>query len=366
MKETDFTESGTENSVETEYAKCTSCGANMEFDPESKALLCPHCGNRIFFESKTADEIDLLSGFSQDNAWDKQFNAFFKCDNCGANVVLGKNETASCCPFCGTPQVKKQEELCGIKPSAVLPFEIAEEKAVLAAKKWFKSRFYATKDFKKNLNGEHLKGVYVPCFTFDSYTTSSYVGRIGITRTRTVGSGKNARTETYTVWRNIAGTYYFNFDDVLISAGNQLDHKIIDKISPFNTNEGKEYDNKYLLGYMAYHYDKEISECWEDAKNIMDSKLKSAILGQYPHDKMAYFNVSTSHERVTYKYVMLPVYVGCIKHSKKNYNFYINGSTSKTWGEYPKSFWKIFFTVMFGILVFLGTIILLSEFGSCG
>ena len=352
---------GKQNSVETEHVKCSGCGANMEFNPENQVLICPHCGNKVEFNTQTqAQEIDITAGFNSENNWQKDEATVFKCDNCGAQVVLNNGQTASSCPFCGTPHVQRAEELAGLKPNAVLPFTFGVDKAIEFTKKWVKRLFYAKKAFKKRVDTDHVKGVYAPCFTFDSYTTSSYVGRIGKTYTRTVGSGKNRRTETYTVWRDIAGTYYDSFDDVLITAGSKFDQKKMDKLSPFDTNSSKSYEGKYLLGYMAYRYDYELEDCWSNAKNIMDRRIERGILSQYSYDKVAYLNVSTSHERVTYKYVMLPVYVGSIPFNKKSYNFYINGNTGKVWGQYPKSFWKILFTVLLGLGIIAGIVLLVN------
>ena len=200
--------------------------------------------------------------------------------------------------------------------------------------------------------------MYTPCFTFDSFTTSYYEGRIGTTHTRTVGSGKNRRTETYVVWRHIRGTYTRGFDDVLITAGEKLAQRTLDKISPFETNASRQFEEKYMLGFMAYHYDKELVDCWGDAKKVMDASIRHGILSGYVYDRIGYLNVSTSHENVTYKYVMLPVYVGNYRYNKKAYNFYVNGETGKVNGKYPKSVPKILGLVL-GIVAVVVAIALL-------
>ena len=336
--------------VATEKVKCPGCGANMVFDPEKQLLYCPHCGStRELGEIGTAKELDINEGFSADSEWKAEETIVFRCDNCGAKVILARGETAKLCPFCGTAHVEKTEELAGIKPNAVLPFSFGAEAALEYSKKWAKRRFFAPIKFKRHLQADNVNGVYVPCFTFDSQTYSSYQGRIGTTHTRTVGSGKNARTETYTVWRNIAGNYSESFDDVAISAGEKCGQKQLDKISPFDTNNSKEYEEKYLLGFMAYHYDYELSECWGFAKKKMDALIRSGILRQYSYDKVDYLNVSTTHENVTYKYVMIPVYVGNYSFKEKLYNFFVNGTTGKVFGKYPKSPLKIALLVLLGL-----------------
>jgi len=346
-------------SVETESVKCEGCGSNLVFDPDTQKLKCPHCGfEKEFDTSIHAQERAIANGLSDSRKWTAEEAVVFRCENCGAKVVLSVGESAKSCPFCGTAHVCKLEELAGIKPNAVIPFAFDEKKATEFSKAWAKKRFFAPRSFKKNISTDNVKGVYTPCFTFDSQTFSHYSGRLGKTRTRTVGSGKNRRTETYTVWFDIGGTYALNFDDVLITAGSKFNQGNLDKISPFDTNESKEYQENYLLGYMAYHYDQELTDCWGAAKSRMDKSIESAILRQYSYDKVGYLNVSTSHSNVTFKYVMLPVYVGNYKFKQKLYNFFVNGSTGRVFGKTPKSWVKILATVLLSIAVVAGVFLL--------
>lgn len=349
--------------AQTESVKCTACGSNMVFNPDSQVLVCPHCGTeREFGQSAIAEERDLRDGLMGSAKWTAEETVVFGCDNCGAKVVLSQGETATSCPFCGTAHVRKTDELAGIKPNAVIPFAFDIDKAVSLSKEWAKKRFYAPRNFKRKVSTDNVKGVYTPCFTFDTNTFSYYEGRIGITKTRTVGSGKNKRTQTYVVWRNISGTFQHGFDDLLVTAGSKIGQRELNKISPFDTNNSKEYDSDYLLGFMAYHYDVELEDCWSKAKDIVDGRLRSLILGQYVHDRVAYFNVSTTHSNVTYKYVMLPVYVGNYTYKSKPYNFFVNGCTGKVYGKTPLSALKIALTVLLGLAVIVG-IILLKESG---
>ncbi len=331
-----------ERDVETELVKCENCGSNMVFDPESQQLECVHCGSKKSFASgEIASELDITEGFDNSLEWQGEEVCCFFCDNCGAKIVLRSGEAATVCPFCNSAHAIKPEEMSGLKPNALVPFVFDEEKGLELAKTWAKKKFFAPRKFKKNITSESFKGVYAPCFTFDSFTTSYYEGRIGKTHTRTVGTGKNRRTETYVVWRNIRGTYRYNFDDLLITAGKKFDQPTLDKIAPYDTNDSKRYEENYLLGFMAYQYDEELTDCWQKAKRRIDGELKRLILSQYVHDRVAYLNVSTVHERVTYKYVMLPVYVGAFNFKKKLYNFFVNGSTGKVSGKTPKSAFKI-------------------------
>lgn len=345
--------------VGTEIIKCDGCGANMIFDPDAQKLYCPHCGSvKELKDGGTAKEISLLHGLDSDNYDSSDEAVVFRCSNCGASVVINDGKSATVCPFCGTAHVQKTDDLPGLKPNGLIPFAFGAKKALELSKAWAKKRLFAPRKFKKKLGAENVNGVYTPCFTFDSYTTSLYNGKIGITHTRTVGSGKNRRTETWTEWKYISGTYYDNFDDILVTAGSKFDQKKLDKIAPYDTNDGKAYEKKYMLGFMAYKYDNNLEGCWDFAKSRIDARIRNGILSRYVYDKVAYLNVSTSHDRVTYKYVMLPVYVGNYNFNKKLYNFYVNGDTGKVWGKTPKSPLKIAIAVLLGIALVAGVVAL--------
>ena len=353
-----------QNQTDTEIVKCSGCGSNMVFNPDTQTLYCNHCGNKLNFDTNSmATEQDLNEGLRAAPKFSMEEAAVFECDNCGAKVVLEGGQSSADCPFCGTSHVRKTDELAGIKPNAVIPFAFNEQKALLLTKTWAKKRFYAPRAFKKNLKTENLKGVYTPCFTFDSSTCSFYHGRIGKTHTRVVGSGKNRRTQTYVVWRNISGVFNHRFDDVLITAGTKFDQTSLNSISPFDTNGSKEFEENYLLGYLSYHYDKELVDCWEQAKTVMDQNLKQLILNGYSYDKVAYLNLSTTHADLTYKYVMLPVYVGNFNYKKKLYNFYVNGSTGRVNGKTPKSVLKILATVLIAAAFVVGAILAINLLG---
>jgi hypothetical protein len=85
------------------------------------------------------------------------------------------------------------------------------------------------------------------------------------------------------------------------------------------------------------------------------------ILDQYAHDRVAYLNVSTTHENLTYKYVMLPVYVGNFNYKQKLFNFFVNGSTGRVNGKTPKSALKIALTVLFIVAIVAGIVLFIMN-----
>ncbi len=346
---------------EGKFVKCQACGGNLVFDPKTQTLLCEHCGSAFDFDKDRAvREIAIEEAFAKADLWTDA--VVVRCANCGAKVVIDANEVGKECPYCGTSQVRKTEEIVGIRPNAIYPFTIEKTDAEGLCKKWVKRKFFAPRKFKKNIEAQKIRGVFEPCFSFDSSTYSTYNGRVGYRRTRVVGSGKNRRTETYIEWRYIKGSIDKNFDDIMISASKEFPQEKLSKCLPLNFQTIAVYKKQYLAGYVANHYDRDVKSCWNDAKSLMDNVIRSAIVSKYHADVVDYINVFTSHNNVTYKYVLVPIYLFTYPFKKKEYILNVNGNTGKVWGKTPVSFWKVLFTILFGI----GAIFLIAYIISNG
>ena len=322
----------------TDSVKCKSCGSNMTFDPETQMLRCSYCGYaEDFSKSGKVEEISIEKALGKNERWSSD-TLVYNCGNCGARVVAEKGTTSGACPFCGTPHVVAEEDLEGIRPNVVVPFRLGKERITEIFKKWVKRRLFAPRAFKKQAEADKVKGVYMPFFTFDSNTDSVYEGRVGDEHTRTVTDSKgNTHTEKYIVWRKVRGTFAHFFDDILISAGTHFEQKKADRLSPFDWASACVYENKFLSGYVARHYDRDIQSCWGDAKKLIDAKIREMIIDSCNCDRVDYMNIKTRHSDVTYKYVMLPVYVISYSYKKKNYVIYANGNTGKIVGKTPVS-----------------------------
>lgn len=353
--------------IKTDSVKCQTCGGMMIFDPDTQTLKCEHCGNTINFEkNREVRENDINEGFKNAEQWDPNEQATYRCENCGATIVVGADETATACPFCGTSHIVKSGSFKGLRPQAVIPFQFGEDKASEYCKKWAKSRIFAPRKFKKTLKRENMHGIYEPCFTFDSNTTSVYSGRVGYRRTRTVGSGKNRRTETYIEYKNVSGTLNKFFDDVLISNNENFDQKKLNSLAPFKTKAACVYEHKYLSGFVADGYTKDLKDGWSDAKRVMDADIRESIKRSYNADVVDYLNVSTTHNDVTYKYMLLPVYLTTYKYGKKRYGVMVNASTGKVRGKTPVSPLRVIIAVLLGICALAGLAYFFMRFGSSG
>ncbi len=336
-----------EERLESELYECPSCGANLKFLPEKEALYCEYCETTISLKGEASrEELDFLSNCDKKNAdWDSDAKVVH-CDNCGANNVVSKYEITSNCPFCGSSSVVNTNELVGEKPNRVIPFKISKEDVHTNYKKWLKKKFFAPGKIKKNIPNPILNGVYIPSWTYDTNTFSTYEGRLGKRYTTTVGSGKNKRTVTRIRYFRVNGSHQVFLDDILVCSGTKLIQPVLDDLAPYNTNNSYVYDERYLAGFSAEHYKFTLKEGWFIGKKKADIVIRKQILKKYHYDVVDYLNVHSSYNNIKYKYVILPVWICLYKYNNKDYSFMVNGETGKVVGKTPISPFRVALVVL--------------------
>ncbi len=354
----DYVEIMNAEEKDTEVSKCSSCGANMIYSPADQCLLCEFCGNKEELVSQSSQEKslnDLLT--AHDKEWSDS-TVVICCSNCGAKEIVNKTDISKHCSFCGTTNVIETENLSGLKPNAVVPFELDKEKAKISVVTWAKKKIFSPSAFKKSVQPENIAGTYSPAFTFDTQTVTSYKGVLGRRETYRAKVNGKVVTKTRIVYFRIHGTHRSNFDDVLIQAGNTISQKNIEKMQPFDTNNSKKYDDEYLHGFTASQYSKDGQCCWSEAKSSIKSAIRKRILSQYQHCTVKEFHSHTTYNNVTFKYILLPIYVGHFEWKAKLFNFFVNGRNGKVAGKVPVSPVRVGIAVACGLLLIVGLLCL--------
>ena len=338
--------------------KCPNCGSVLCFDPKSGKLKCTHCSSlEELVKVSRAFEIPYTPKSEESyTPWGDAKTV--KCRSCGAEFAVNDYETAKNCPFCGTSNIMRTDDVPGIKPNGILPFKISQEEAKEAYKAWIKKRSMSPNSLKKLAEQKDLKGIYVPLFTFDAATFSTYQIRYGIKRTVTVGSGKNQRTVTVTDWYQDSGRYSKAFNDIQIEASQFLMQKNVYKTGGFDSDDAVQYHSQFIAGFGAERYSTGLDQSWDKAQGIIDSSIRSAILSRYNYDELDYLHVQTQYNEKTYKYLLAPIWLMVYNYKGKNYTCVINGRTGAADGRAPLSKIKVALVSVAGAAA-LGTIIYL-------
>ena len=343
-----------DKTVNSDSFKCPSCGADMAFDPKSGMLSCAFCDRKdeIIAVNEDIEEYDFNTAEADAslNDWGTETKTV-ECDNCGGKTVVPAGETTVKCAFCGSAKVVSTDELPGIKPESLVPFKIDKKKALDFFAAWIKKRRFAPFALKNEYRNDGLKGVYIPYWSYDTDTRSSYTGQAGdyyyVTEMHTVTVNGRTETKPHQVrkirWRFVSGTYDKSFDDIIFNDSGNVDQKIIERIEPFHLNELVKYNPKFLAGFAAERYKNGLKAVWERAKLHIGKILRGDITAIIKRgcDVVGTVNISTHFDNIKYKHMLLPVWISSYTFKNKIYNFYVNGQTGEVQGKSPKSALKI-------------------------
>ncbi len=347
-----------EKNIKSSDVGCVGCGATMRYSPERQKLFCDNCEttkdiefNKIAIKHLWAERDKATKSTKE---WASQTKSL-KCPNCGASVVLNKLEYSQNCPYCETALVGRSDEIEEISPDGIIPFKFSDLDASNKYVAGIKKKFFVPNAFKKAPPTENIKGVYIPCFSYDADTTSAYRGTLATDHRYT---DKNGRSYTKTTYRNISGIHKQQNIDVIVETSSKLNQAQLQKILPFNMSDVVGFKQAFIMGYAVEHYESTVNDCKEVSNRIMEESIKKNILSKYSYDRVSSFSMETSYENEKYMYYLLPTYKCDYMYKNKKYTTFMNGQTGKVGGGYPKSPVKITFFVLFLIAIFAGIIAL--------
>ena len=340
----------------------------MRFSPISNSLFCEFCDTKESIE-KRKKEIKEYS-FSEalemlNRVKPKQIIKETTCSKCSASFTIEPYSISLNCPYCGTPIVTDFTKEIEVK--SLIPFHISQKEAQKFFKKWIGSLWFAPSKLKKFISGEfNLKGYYLPHWTYDSDTTSEYIGERGdiyyvnVERTVIV-NGREERQivqESRIRWTSVSGEVRTYFDDITVGASKTISHTILDNLEPWHTNLLVPFNPKYLAGFDSEEYTIGLDDGFKFAKIKMERVIRRKIINQIGGDQQRISNMSTHYHNTTYKNVLFPIWTAQFKWNSKSYNYAINGQTGKVTGQRPYSWFKIMLLVLTIAIIIGGAIYL--------
>lgn len=349
----------TVSTIEETDKKCPSCGGVMDFDPATGGLSCPYCGHTeeipaMDTGSESAEELALEEADKVSNCdWGVSKKTVI-CKACGAESVYDALEISAVCPFCGSNQVMEAADKDTMAPGGVVPFQISDKQASDLFKSWIRHRWFCPKLAKESAKAKNFKGIYLPFWTFDALTQSVYRGEFGRDKVKHKPDGK---TQVETTWHSVRGNHEEFFDDELICAATSHNQSMIMGLEPYNTADNKAYRPEYVAGFAAERYAIGIKEAWQMAKESIKYKLRGnierRIIRENKADRVRNLQVDSSFSKLTYKYLLLPVWISSYKYKEKVYQFMVNGQTGKVSGKTPISVPKVVITAVAVVLIFI-------------
>ena len=351
---------------------CPQCGADLRFSPGEGKLVCDHCGHTEPLSAqrtrtKPIQELDLRQGLEAALPdTEMEVTRISRCPNCGAQVEFDPAVHSTECPFCATPVVTDTGESRHIKPKGVAPFDITETQARAAMNQWLGSRWFAPSGLEEYARkGRALHGVYVPYWTFDADTRSSYSGQRGTIYYETQSvqvrdQQGRVRTEMRQVprirWTPVSGRVARFFDDVLVLAARSLPKSHTDALLPWDLTRLEPYQPEFLAGFRSEGYTVPLEDGLTEARAYMDRMIERDVRFDIGGDRQEIHAIDTQVSDVTFKHILLPVWTAAYRFRGQSFRFVVNGQTGKVQGERPWSPWKIAAAVILGLIVAAGLV----------
>lgn len=341
---------------------CPNCGGVLKYSIKEGELKCPNCGyiqpienNDAVMRRELTDDI-----LKSKDTWTEA--KVYRCDNCGAKQVLDKKDISQVCPFCGSPNIVCTEEMSGIKPDSLIPFQITNNASEELFKKWISSRKLAPHNLKSDDIREHLNRIYCPTWSFSANVFANYNGVLGKSETYTKRDiNGNLTTETRINWFNVSGQMTKTYTDYIIQSSDRISPIIFNKLKPFDLKNIKNYQQEYLSGISAQQYTRNIDVCFNDFSNNVRSDIRRMIMQKYNADSVRFLNIQLTYPDKRFNYLLLPLYIANYEYKNKTYNFYINGISGKVIGKSPISKLKIFL-ITAGVVITAGIVVFLLKY----
>ncbi len=354
---------------------CRQCGARLHYAPGSLALSCPYCGTEapIPQSEEQIEELDFRAYLQQEEQQQESHaDQRIRCGACGAETTLPPELSAAQCPFCGASLILAAQTSRLLKPRALLPFHITKEEALAGFRRWIQRLWFAPSDLKRYARSEgRLNGIYLPYWTYDADAVSFYRGARGddywVNQSFTVRQAgrslRRTRRVRRTRWTAVSGTVSNRFDDILVPASPSIPQKYADRLQPWDLPKLVPYADEFLTGFRAETYRIGLVRGFELARETMDESIRAAIRVDIGGDRQRIDSVKTRYQKITFKHILLPVWMSAYRFAGRVYRIMVNARTGEVQGERPFSVWKIAAAVAAGLL-FIAVIAVTASLGS--
>lgn len=345
---------------------CRGCGADLVYEPGTTVLTCPYCGaaNEIQAVQQEIRELDYKAALSGALAQQETARVVtVKCADCAAETTFPPNVTTQECPYCGTTLIAQNAHTIEIlRPKSLLPFGVAQQQAQQSVTRWINSLWFAPSKLKQYADRDSkLKGLYIPHWTYDCNTISRYHGSRGehyyetehYTTTENGRTVSKTRQVQKTHWYPRSGTVSVDFDDVLVNASQSLPRNYAEKLAPWDLSNLAPFQEDYLPGFVAERYQVDLAAGFELAKGIMEDGIHSAIRSDIGGDEQRIDTVDSNYNNITFKHILLPVWIGAYRYQGKVYQILVNARTGEVQGSRPYSALKITLFVLMILLIII-------------
>jgi hypothetical protein len=348
---------------------CPACGAAMAFEPQRSALACAACGQTRVLPEPDADaqaaalrEQDYLEALRRLAAQEPSLQArVVDCPSCGAQTRFEGHVVGERCAFCASPLMLDNahvERL--IRPQALLPFALDKAAAQRVFAQWVESRWFAPNALKATVRAaDGVKGVYMPWWTYDANTITTYRGERGVqrrvqdSRPNATAQASAATTRTVTDWTPVSGAAAASFDDILVAGSPSVPPHLARVLDRWDLARLRPPADELLAGFTVEVYRSGLEAGFAQARERMQPAIDAAIRRDIGGDAQRIHARQTTLDAIRFKHLLLPLWIGSYRFGGKPYRIVVNGQSGEVEGDRPWSAWKIALALLAALLLLL-------------
>jgi hypothetical protein len=139
-----------------------------------------------------------------------------------------------------------------------------------------------------------------------------------------------------------------------------LPASLLGKLEPWPLGAVIPFTPGALAGKLAHTYDVELPQAAGAARQAMERAIEVEVRRRIGGDVQRVESIRTGWAGLTYKHLLLPVWLLAYRYQGRSYRVAINACTGEVHGERPWSPWKIGVAVVLG-LALAGVIAYLAQ-----
>ena len=341
---------GDELDAQARSFKCPQCGGRMLFAVATSLLTCEYCGyvrsyqdvsNSQPVSDRTEQVLDFVMPTESGHRWAVSQHRL-SCEDCGAVSLLPPGQRAVQCSYCGSNQLVDSPELGELlDPQVIALMKIDEKESNRRVKEWLGRGMLAPDNLLSASRGLKLRPAYYSCWTFDGTLEAKWTCEVA------EGSGNSKH------WVAVSGAHTQFFNDVLIPGVKAMTTRELASLEPFNLVEVEEFKPEYLAGWPTMIYDRSLSDASLLAREKVVKQMKPQLhyLIEVGREKRNLNVGSGSWSGMTFKHILLPVWIGTYQFQGKEFHLLVNGQTGKVGGFKPRDTTKVVFAILISIAV---------------
>ncbi len=299
--------------------KCKNCRGQVTYNPDKGSMVCENCDS--------VESQDIITSETPSI-----------CPGCGTSVEPGEYTSATRCPSCGTYLILDDKVRYPYGANVVIPFKLSKDKAADILVERFKKSLFLPNDFLSRKTLEKLAGAYVPFWLYDFDTDVDYSATGTKVKSWTTGNRRYTETSYYNIHRRLN----IDYKGIPVDASKAMDDEVMDLMEPYDYKLLNEYDDKFLSGFYSEVYnftpDELTPRAEKKANKSSDAWIRSEVSG---YNTLTNIRKNVANKRTGNEYALLPVWKYVYRYNNKNYAFYVNGQTGKTYGSLPICKWKL-------------------------